>query len=79
MYQNGTQAYSSEPGGSGKRGDIVVEAIDILLQILLSGMLTDLGQKTSPNLFAQPPLLVQFLQEHNTASQRRFATCCKFD
>ena len=51
MYQNGTQAYSSEPGGSRKHGDIVVESIHILLQILLSGMLTDLGQKASPNLF----------------------------
>jgi|SRR5271156_4347994 len=79
IYQNGTQADPFEPNGQSTYGDIVLEAIHILLKILLSGILTDLGQKSSSNLFAQPPLLVQFLQEHNTVSQRRFAACCKFD
>ena len=78
-YQNGTQAGPFEPGGPGTYGDSVVKAIHVLLKILLSGILTDLGQKSSSNLFAQPSLLIQFLQEHNTVSQPRFATCCKFD
>jgi hypothetical protein len=77
IYQNGTQ--SSYADGFGTQDDIVEEAIDSFLKISSSGVLTDLGQQSPENLFAQLPVLVQFMQEHNTVSQRRFATCCQFD
>ena len=77
IYQDGTQGNYVD-GFDLLDDDIVEEAIDSFLKILSSGVLTDLGHQSTANLFAQPSVLVQFMQEHNTVSQRRLATCCQF-
>ena len=47
--------------------DVVQEAVQIIFKLVLSGIQTDLGQNNS-NLFAQPSVLVQFLQESSLVS-----------